>query len=110
MSVMELKRLCAGNPDHLSGVGLPPLSRHVNPAWIYRVRSILRVTRILRLMRLVRLYQRYKVPLGLQQELNSRLLLRIRCNVLCRMLVAGSQTHACPDTCQLAGVQGQQSH
>ena len=50
-----------GSSDPLNGAGQPPLQRQVNAAWVYRTRSILKVTRILRLMRLVRLYQRYKV-------------------------------------------------
>ena len=51
-----------GNPDPLNGAGQHPLERQYNASWVWRTRSILRVTRILRLMRLVRLYQRYKVP------------------------------------------------
>ena len=51
-----------GNPDPLNGAGQHPLERRFNASWVWRTRSILRVTRILRLMRLVRLYQRYKVP------------------------------------------------
>ena len=50
------------NPDPLNGAGQHPLERQYNASWVWRTRSILRVTRILRLMRLVRLYQRYKVP------------------------------------------------